>query len=202
MSPLSSYGMGWVIQGQPGSTEIWHNGDVSNFHANLLLLPDQHIGIVILINVSKAYNNAAINIPIEGVAAILLGKRLTASTNPPGTVIPQMMLLATLLMPILWIVGSYLSIRRWQQHGELPPHGIHRFWRLYLPLAIDLCPLGLAWILVPAQFQTPMATIALFAPDVFVVIVTLTALSLGWAMARTFLTLHPRRLVNKVMSNQ
>ncbi len=49
MSPLSSYGMGWVIQGQPGATEIWHNGDVSNFHSNLLLLPDQHIGIVILI---------------------------------------------------------------------------------------------------------------------------------------------------------
>ncbi len=202
MSPLSSYGMGWVIQGDPGSTEIWHNGDVSNFHANLLLLPDQHIGIVILINVSKAYNNAAINIPIEGVAAILLGKRLTASTNPPGTIIPQIMLLAALLMPILWIVGSYFSIRRWRQRGELPPHGSNRFWRLYLPLVIDVCPLGLAWILVPAQFHTPMATIALFAPDVFFVIVTLTALSLGWAMARTFLTLHPRRLVNKVMSNQ
>jgi hypothetical protein len=47
-----------------------------------------------------------------------------------------------------------------------------------------------------------MATIALFAPDVFVVIVTLTALSLGWAMARIFFTLQPRRLMNKVMSNQ
>jgi CubicO group peptidase (beta-lactamase class C family) len=195
ISPLSSYGMGWVIQGQPGATAIWHNGDISNFHSNLLLLPDQHIGIVILLNVSKAYNNAAINIPIEGVAAILLGKSLTTSTDPPITAIPQMMLLATLLIPILWIVGSNLSIKRWRQRGELPPHGIHRFWRLYLPLAIDLCPLGLAWILFPAQFHTPMATIALFAPDVFGVIVTLTALSLGWAMARLFLTLHPRRFL-------
>jgi CubicO group peptidase (beta-lactamase class C family) len=200
MSPLSSYGMGWVIQGQPGSTEIWHNGDVSNFHANLLLLPDQHIGIVILINVGEVYNSHAINIPIEGVAAILLGKSLTASTNPPLTAISQMMMLATLLIPILWIVGSYLSIRRWQQRGELPPHGIRRFWRLYLPLVIDFCPLGLAWILVPAQFHTPMETIALFAPDVFVVIVTLTALSLGWAMARTLFTLHPRRLMKHASS--
>nr|HMN30527.1 serine hydrolase domain-containing protein [Caldilineaceae bacterium] len=96
MSALDWYGMGWVIQGQPGATEIWHNGDVSNFHSNLLLLPDQHIGIVILLNVSRAYNNAAVNIPIEGVAAILLGESLTASTNPPVTVIPQLMLLATL----------------------------------------------------------------------------------------------------------
>jgi CubicO group peptidase (beta-lactamase class C family) len=195
MSPLSSYGMGWVIQGQPGATKIWHNGDVSNFHANLLLLPDQHIGIVILINVSKAYNNAALNLPIEGVAAILLGERLTTNTNPPVTVIPQMLLLATLLIPILWIVGAYLSIRHWRRRDELPPHGSHRFWRLYLPLAIDLCPLGLAWILFPAQFHTPMATVALFAPDVFFVIVTLTVLCLGWAMARLFLTLHPRRFL-------
>jgi Beta-lactamase len=200
ISPLSSYGMGWVIQGQPGSTEIWHNGDVSNFHSNLLLLPDQHIGIVILINVSKAYNNTDINIPIEGVAAILLGKNLTASTNPPVTVITQMLLLAALLISILWIAGSYVSIRRWQQHSELPPHGINRFWRLYLPLAIDVCPVSVAWLLVPARFDAPMETIALFAPDVFVVIVTLTVLSLGWAMARTFFTLYPRRLMKHASS--
>jgi CubicO group peptidase (beta-lactamase class C family) len=189
LGPTSSYGMGWVIQGQPGATKVWHNGDVSNFHANLLLLPDQHIGIVILINVSQAYNNAAINVPIEGVAAILLGERLTTSTNPPVTIITQVMLLAMLLISILWIVGSYRSIKRWRQRGELPPHGNHRFWRLYLPLAIDLGPVGLAWILLPAQFHTPMATIALFAPDVFVVIVTLTVLSLGWAMARLYFTI-------------
>lgn len=194
-SPLSAYGMGWVVEGQPGSTTIWHNGDVSNFHSNLLLLPDQHIGIVILINASSAYNNAALNLPIEGVAAILRGESLTASTNPPVTVIPQLLLLAALLIPIFWIVVSHLSIRRWRQRGELPPHGLNRFWRLYLPLAIDLCPLGLAWILVPAQFHTPMATIALFAPDVFGVIVTLTALSSGWAIARLFLTLYPRRFL-------
>jgi hypothetical protein len=195
ISPLSSYGMGWVIQGQPGSTKILHGGDISNFHSNLLLLPDQHIGIVILTNVGGFTNSTAMNSPIEGVAAILLGDSLTASANPPLTVITPVMLLATLLITSLWIVWSYLSIRRWHHRGELPPHGISRFWRLWLPLVIDLCPLVLAWIIVPVQFNTPMETIALFAPDVFFVIVTLTALSLGWAMARTFLTLHPRRLI-------
>ncbi len=194
ISPLSSYGMGWVIQGQPGSTKIWHNGDVSNFHSNLLLLPDQHIGIVVLTNVGGFGNSTALNVPIEGVASILLGDSLTASTNPPITVIPPVILLATLLIPSLWMVWSYLCIRRWQHRGELPPHGISRFWRLWLPLAIDLCPLVLAWIIVPPQSHAPLETLALFAPDMFSVSVMLTALSLGWAMARTFLTLHPRRL--------
>ena len=196
MSPTSSYGMGWVIQGQPGSTEIWHDGDISNFHSNMLLLPDQHIGIVILVNVGGFLNSATLNIPIEGVAALLLGNGLSAHTDPPLTIIPQVLLLAALLIPILWGIGSYLSIRSWQHRGVLPPHGIGRFWRLYLPLAIDLCPLVLAWIVLPAQFHTPIETIALFAPDAYFVIVTLTALSLGWAMVRTFLTVRPRRLMS------
>jgi hypothetical protein len=156
-----------------------------------LLLPDQRIGIVILINLGKAYNNASINVPIEGVAAILLDKKLTTSTNPPVNVITQMIMLAMLLMAILWMVRSYLCIREWRQRGELPLQGSNRFWRLGLPLAVDLCPVGLAWFLFPARFHTPMATIALFAPDVFSVIVTLTLLSLGWAMARIFLTIAP-----------
>jgi len=202
ISSSSSYGMGWVIQGQAGSTKIWHDGDISNFHSNLLLLPEQHIGLVMLINVGGFFNSAALNIPIEGVAAILLGDSLTASTNPPSTVIPQVMLLAALLIPVLWIMWSYFSIKRWKQRGELPPRGTSRFWLLYLPLAIDFCPVALAWIIVPAQFHTPMETIALFTPDVFVVIIALTALSFGWAMARIFLTLRPRRLMKHASSQE
>ena len=196
MGPSSSYGMGWVIQGQPGSTRVWHNGDESNFHSNLLLLPDQHIGIVVLMNVGGFFKSSEINAPIEGVAAILLAHGLTASTNPQSAVISHVMLLAALIVPILWIAWSYRSIRRWRHRGELPPHGISLVWRFCVPLIIDLCPVGVAWVLVPARFHTPMETIALFAPDAFVAIATITALSLGWAMARTFFTLNTRRVMN------
>lgn len=199
IDPLSSYGMGWVIEGAPGSTRIWHNGDVPNFHSNLLLLPDQQIGIVVLVNVGGFLNGSALNVPIEGVAEILLGNDLTASTNPPLNIIPQVIMLAALLIPALWVAGSYLSVRRWQHRDELPPHGIRRFWRLYLPLVIDILPLGIAWITLPPQFNASMGDVVLFAPDAFAVTVTLTALSLGWAATRIFLTLRPHRLMNSRM---
>jgi CubicO group peptidase (beta-lactamase class C family) len=191
----SSYGMGWVVQGHPGSTRVWHNGDVSNFHSNLLLLPDQKIGIVVLVNVGGFLNGTTINIPIEGVAAILLGDNITESTNPPVNVIPQGILLVVLLAPALWITGSYLSIKRWQHRQQLLLHGIGRFWRLYLPLAVDVLPLGIVWILLPAQFHAPMETIALFAPDASFVIAILTGLTICWVISRIFLTLSPNRLV-------
>ena len=63
---------------------------------------------------------------------------------------------------------------------------IRRFWRFYLPLSIDVLPVGIAWIIVPSQFHAPIETIALFAPDAFIVIATLTAFSIGWAMVRSF----------------
>jgi len=187
---ISSYGMGWVIQGEPGSTKIWHNGDTSNFHSNMLLLPDQHIGIVILINVNGFLNSAALNIPIEGVAEILLGNGVTANTNPPASIIPKM-LLAAFLIPMIWIAVLYRFIRRWQRRGELRPHSIRLFWRFFLPLVIDLFPVILAWVIVPGQFHTSMATIGLFAPDAYILIVALTVFSLSWAAIRTFLTFHP-----------
>ena len=82
--PVSSYAMGWEVRGQPGSRKIEHTGDTSNFHSNMLLLPDQGMGIVILINVSGYSQTNAINIPIEGVAAILLGQDLNAVVDPPA----------------------------------------------------------------------------------------------------------------------
>lgn len=194
ISTLSSYGMGWLIQGEPDSTKISHSGDLSNFHSNMLLLPDQNIGIVILTNVGEFYNNALMNAPINGIAEILLGKDLTATTTQPLSIIPQVVMLAVLLVPSLWMAGSYLSIRRWQRRGELPPRGIRRFWRFYLPLIIDLCPVVFVWIILPSSVDAPMEGIALFVPDVFMVILLLTALSLGWVVARTVLMLHPRRL--------
>lgn len=195
VGPTSSYGMGWLIQNQAGSSRIWHNGDVSNFHSNLLLLPDQGIGIVVLVNVGGFLNSSAINVPIEGVGAILLGESITESVNPPVTVIPQVILLVVLVVPAFWIIGSYLSIKHWQHRQQLPPHGIRLFWRLYLPLAIDVLPLGIVWFILPAQFHAPMETIALFAPDAFFVIATLSALSIGWVVIRVVLTLQPYRLL-------
>ena len=138
MGPSSSYGMGWQIRGQPGSRIIDHTGDTSNFHSNMLLLPDQQIGIVILINVSGYSQVNAINIPIEGVAAILLGHDLTAAVDPPANWISPLVPLVPLFILVIWIAGSYLSIQRWRQRGKLPPRGSLRFWRYFLPLAIDL----------------------------------------------------------------
>ncbi|MBK9715064.1 MAG: beta-lactamase family protein [Kouleothrix sp.] len=191
----SAYGMGWVIH-QPQPTRFEHIGDVSTFHSNMLLLSEQQIGIVILTNIGGVNNTTAMNIPIEGVAAILLGHSLSPGADPAPDLIGPALPLAPLLMLIVWIVGWYLVIRRWQRCGELPFHGMRRFWRYGVPLGADLCLAAFAWVLVPRLLHTPMATIRLFAPDAFLSIVLVTSLGLVWALARTTLTFRlPARRV-------
>ena len=187
----SSYGMGWLIHEQPGAAKFEHNGDTSNFHSNMLLRPEEQLGIVILTNIGGANNAAAINIPIEGVAAILLGHSLSGSVDPPLDPIGPARALAPLLILVVWMMGSYLVVRRWQRRGELPFRGMRRFWHYVLPLGVDLGLATLAWLIVPRLFHTPMATIRLFAPDVFLSIVLITSLGLGLALARIILTFRP-----------
>jgi CubicO group peptidase (beta-lactamase class C family) len=188
----SVYGMGWVIQHQPQATRFEHNGDTSTFHSNMLLLPEAQLGIVVLTNIGGAINATAMNIPIEGVAAILLGHSLSPSVDPASDVVGPALPLAPLLMLVVWMVVWYLVIRRWQRRGELPLRGRRRFWRYVLPLGVDLCLAALAWLIVPRLLHTPVATLRLFAPDVFLSIVLVTSLSLGCALARTILMFRPR----------
>jgi CubicO group peptidase (beta-lactamase class C family) len=194
MGPSSSYGMGWIVRGQPGSRKIEHTGDSSNFHSNMLLLPDQQLGIVILINVSGYSQINAINIPIEGVAALLLGQDLTAAVDPPANWVSPLIPLVPLFILVVWIAGSYLFIQRWRRQKKLPPRGLPRLWRYFLPLAIDLILASIAWIFVPLQFLTPIETIGLFTPDVFLIVVLMTVLGVGWALTRTYLTFHPSQV--------
>ena len=133
----------------------------------MLLLPEEQIGVVILTNVNRSTNIAASNIPIEGVAAILLGDSLSGSVDPPPDLIRPALPLAPLLILVVWIVGWYLVIRRWQRRGELPLRGMRRFWHYVLPLGVELCLAALAWLILPRLVHTPMATIRLFAPTCF-----------------------------------
>jgi hypothetical protein len=157
----------------------------------MLLLPEEQIGVVILTNVNGSANIGALNIPIEGVAALLLGHSLSPSVDPAPDLIGPLLPLAPLLMLVAWMVGWYLLIRRWQRRGELPLRGMRRFWRYVLPLGVDLCLATLAWSIVPRLVHAPITTISLFAPDVFLSIVLIASLGLGWALARTILTFRP-----------
>ena len=45
-----SYGLTWVVTAYRGHNLVWHNGGIDGFYALLSMLPDDHMGVVILTN--------------------------------------------------------------------------------------------------------------------------------------------------------
>ncbi|MCU1240917.1 MAG: hypothetical protein JWO71_1643 [Candidatus Acidoferrum typicum] len=47
-----SYGLAWVVTSYRGHNLVWHNGGIDGFYALLTMLPDDHIGVVVLTNLA------------------------------------------------------------------------------------------------------------------------------------------------------
>jgi len=45
-----SYGLAWVATSYRGHNLVWHNGGIDGFYALLSMLPDDHMGVVVLTN--------------------------------------------------------------------------------------------------------------------------------------------------------
>ena len=45
-----SYGLAWIVTSYRGHNLVWHNGGIDGFYALLSMLPDDHMGVVVLTN--------------------------------------------------------------------------------------------------------------------------------------------------------
>ena len=71
----SSYAMGWDVSNLHGTQTIEHNGVLSTFYADAVLLPESRYGFVLLYN-AYALSAATLAFPEikNGVAALLVGR--------------------------------------------------------------------------------------------------------------------------------
>ena len=56
-----SYGFGWVVTSYRGHNLVWHNGGIDGFYALLSMLPDDHLGVVVLTNLPHG------DVPLEAL---------------------------------------------------------------------------------------------------------------------------------------
>jgi CubicO group peptidase (beta-lactamase class C family) len=50
-----SYGLAWVVTSYRGHNLVWHNGGIDGFYALLSMLPDDHMGVVVLTNLPHGH---------------------------------------------------------------------------------------------------------------------------------------------------
>jgi CubicO group peptidase (beta-lactamase class C family) len=79
----SPYGMGWFIRTEYGEPVLEHNGILSTFYADAVLLPEQQYGIVLLYNVQSLTMNA---LAFPRLKSALIAHVLGERPAPPAPV--------------------------------------------------------------------------------------------------------------------
>jgi CubicO group peptidase (beta-lactamase class C family) len=133
----SAYAMGWLRAESQGVPVIEHNGIISTFYSEAVLLPDSRVGIAILANV-HALSADALAFPRikNGLVALLTGG------SPPsgGMTTGQLGLALGLGMAAhsLWALRRLLRLRRWADRARA-----QAAWRRWLSVALSLAPAGM-----------------------------------------------------------
>ena len=151
----SSAAMGWRVESLAGEQILRHGGEVSNFRADMLLVPGRGLGVVTLHN---ANNGLVAQLGLDQVAAnvmrLLLGlplpeKRVTFSRFYLGLNLGLAVLsvLQVFLWPVLALSGGPTVV-------------------LSLVLALDLLWPFLALFRLPRAVDMPWRGLRLYVPDV------------------------------------
>lgn len=141
----SSYGMGWFSLKENGKPVLEHNGILSTFYTDVVLLPHDKYGIVLLYNIS-AMPLIAIALPQIKTGLIQL---LTAGESVSGGIGMNGWGISIGIMTLIGIglaIRSLLRLRHWKQARHRIP-----VWRSLLSLSGMFFPavllLALPWLL-------------------------------------------------------
>ncbi|MDT5272306.1 MAG: hypothetical protein QOH49_4492 [Acidobacteriota bacterium] len=78
ISGLVSYGLGWFLREWRGHKVAEHGGNIDGFNAQVALMPDQHLGFVMLTNVSAS--------PVPASTMNVVWSNLVGDPNAPAQV--------------------------------------------------------------------------------------------------------------------
>ena len=201
-----AYGMGWFI-GQPTDAlpAIWHGGDTPNFVAEMILVPEHRLGVVMLAN---GQTGSTIHSIAAGVASLELGQELQLPGAPwwASWYAADRIATGALVLSLLFLVA--LVVHVWQQwhhwnrwapdKADVPSAGCSfRAWRIVLP-ATPLAILGIsvlvAFIVVQAIFGFNMFRVmtrfgSYAPPGVAISAIILFAVICLWALVLASMTI-------------
>jgi hypothetical protein len=193
--------MGWCVSPVNGVPAIWHDGDNANFSANLMMVPQEKLGIVVLNNTNGAFVLKAPNQIATGVQAILMGKQPKSyERSTPffvfigSTGIPALLSLA-------WVSWMAIAFVRRQKRPIPARRGFGWWvWVIGVPAFVDIILLVTSLVVIPKQWGMSLKTMAAHYPDCFVLLFGGGILVAVWGVVRPALTvrwartqLQPRR---------
>ena len=175
---------------------LQHGGDHATTATAVLILPEEGWGVVVLMNMNDGSVGSTYHQMQDGIAAILLGRQ------PDPTVVyedalSQYWKLVFIAVVAAQLAGIFLALRRirgWRRDRERRPTGRRLLLgHVLLPAAADIVVAAIFWWLVLDRNESPIALLVRYSPDLFLALLIVTILSVGWGVIRTWLTLRGPR---------
>lgn len=184
------YGMGWYVVPVNGAPVIWHGGDGTNFHSNMMLAPDGQWGVVLLENAQNNMDGGyRMHQTAFGVISLLLGRQPPAVEADNFLRLNLMVVLGVTALVAIGMIRSIVVLRRWRTQPTRRPHGLRGIvWHVALPLMLHLA-LALLFLfgLPQVLFHSSLSAILLFVPDFGYTLLVSGLVALGWGIIRTVL---------------
>ena len=196
----NEYAMGWILGERNGMQAVWHSGKNPNFQAAIVMIPEQNLGVVVLINsASPLVGNVARRLA-TGVASIVVG-RIPPEGNRtlPETYVPiiaGIAIVSLLEIRSMWKLRTYSDrlaeqTPRWRRLlADGRKSGLQSFqlqyrrWFQFLrqgsgPIVWDVIIGSVLLFVIPTVFAPSLEAMWLGAPDITIVLVAFGILSLG-----------------------
>src|SRR5438067_5871614 len=182
------YGMGWQTGAIGEVPIIQHDGVLLNGYADMVLLPEHNLAIVVLANGVSRIADPRLGGIAVGIANVLLGKPPLPATENRIFQALTLLSFAVIGVQVLGMLRTTARLRRWhRQHASRPRNARSLAWHLGLPLAVNLVWATAVLVGVPALFGLPLADTVLALGDIAYLIAGSAAVALVWGPSRTLL---------------
>jgi CubicO group peptidase (beta-lactamase class C family) len=191
-SPDTSYGMGWYIGPTNDLPTVYHGGDVANGATAMVIVPEDELGVLVMINTNGTFIAGAARQIVTGVMSAAMGGQPEPYESPQELTMVAGSVIVPAVVSALWIAWTVFRFVRRRRRGDARKHSaLWVVWVVALPLLVDVGLLLVLLVGIPKLWGLPMAGLVLMFPDMATLIFG-SALGLaGWGIARTVLTLSP-----------
>jgi CubicO group peptidase (beta-lactamase class C family) len=195
----ASIGLGWHIGPANGMQVVQMNGDAPNFHANILLVPDESWGVVLLENaepfVTKALvRDRRIDNMASGVASLLEGQQPPPPASGTALLVLYGALVGIVVVQVLGVSFSGRKLRAWQTGARRAASSrARRALDIGLPLVTNLLWAACVLFALPFALRMPIPFILLVMPDLALVLVASASVAVVWGVVRTVVAIRLSR---------
>jgi CubicO group peptidase (beta-lactamase class C family) len=196
------YGMGWQTGAIDGIPIVQHDGMLITGYADMVLLPEHELAIVVLANGASRVTQPRLGGIAAGIANVLVGRPAIPATENRLFQVLTILSFAIIGVQAFGIFLTTMRLRRWRRQLERRPAGaLSLAWHLGLPLALNL-GWGAAVLLgLPLLFGLTLADSVFIVGDFAYLIAGSAAVALVWGLLRTLLAWRALNLTTSAIAS-